>query len=202
MTALLGGVDTFVFDCDGVLYTPEGAVDGAAAALASLRAANKRCFFVTNSASNTRVQLQAKLKSKGIEAEVSEIFGAAYLTACYLRGKAERGEFSGSVYCNGAKGLMVELRDAGLTVLGGSEDDDKAGRYDQTQMAAVEIDPEIRAVVVGMDYAGLCWYKLCYSIRCLVENAGCEFILTNPDLRFPIKSAKAADPVRFSMIFC
>ena len=90
----------------GVLYTPEGAVHGAAAALASLRAAGKRCFFVTNNAEKTREQvrphgqgravlvslkpflllntgreqLQAKLLGKGIEAEVSEIFGAAYLT--------------------------------------------------------------------------------------------------------------------------
>ena len=29
-----------------------------------------------------------------------------------------------------------------------------------------------------------------------MENAGCEFILTNPDVRFPMKSRKAADPSR------
>ena len=40
-----------------MLYTPEGAIDGAAAALASLRAAGKGCFFVTNNAANTRAQL-------------------------------------------------------------------------------------------------------------------------------------------------
>ena len=103
---LLACTDNFVFDCDGVLYTPEGAIDGAAGiiivhkkrssrcvrchdlflmsdrlrvvavALASLRAAGKGCFFVTNNAAATRVELQAKLRSKGIEADVSEIFGA------------------------------------------------------------------------------------------------------------------------------
>ena len=56
---LLARTDTFIFDCDGVLYTPEGPVEGVAEALASLRAAGKRCFFVTNNSTATRQQLQA-----------------------------------------------------------------------------------------------------------------------------------------------
>ena len=83
---LLEATDNFVFDCDGVLYTPEGAVPGAAEALASLRAAGKRVFFVTNAASKTRTELQASLKHKGIDADVGEICCAAYLAACYLSG--------------------------------------------------------------------------------------------------------------------
>jgi phosphoglycolate/pyridoxal phosphate phosphatase family enzyme len=192
---LLACTDNFVFDCDGVLYTPEGAIEGAAVALASLRAAGKGCFFVTNNAAATRVELQDKLRSKGIEADVSEIFGAAYLTACYLRQRAERGEFSGKVYVAGAEGLAEELRGAGLTVIGGAEGTSKLGQYSAAEMAAVAIDPEIKAVVVGMDVAGFCYYTMAFACRCLVENAGCEFINTNPDLRFPIASASAADPV-------
>ena len=67
VAGLLAATDNFVFDCDGVLYTPEGAVPGATEALASLRAAGKRVFFVTNTASKTRAELQAGLKAKGIE---------------------------------------------------------------------------------------------------------------------------------------
>lgn len=193
---LLGSTDNFIFDCDGVLYNPEGPVEGAAEALASLRAAGKRCFFVTNNSTATREQLQAKLKAKGIAAEVSEIFGSAYITACYLRQKAERGEFSGKVYVSGTEALAEELRGAGLTVLGGAADNDKLGTVDPTQMAAVVVDPEIKAVVVGMDWPGFCFYKVAFACRALVENADCEFINTNPDLRVPMKSARAADPVR------
>ena len=46
------------------------------------------------------------------------------------------------------------------------------------------------------DAAGFSFYKCGKCVRYLVENAGCEFILANPDLRFPIKSARAADPSR------
>lgn len=193
---LLECTDNFVFDCDGVLYTPEGAIEGAADALASLRAAGKGCFFVTNNAANTRMELQDKLRSKGIAADVSEIFGAAYLTACYLRQRAECGEFSGKVYVAGAEALAEELRGAGLRVIGGAEGTEKLGQYSAAEMAAVAIDPDIKAVVVGMDVAGFCYYTMAFACRCLVENAGCEFINTNPDLRFPIASASAADPVR------
>ena len=174
---LLASVDAFVFDCDGVLYTPEGTIDGAADTLASLRNAGKRCFFVTNASTYTRVQLQAKLRGKGIEAEVSEIFGAAYLTASYLR----RQELTGSVYVSGSNGLVQELRDAcpHLAVLGGPEDDDR-GLYDQAEMAAVEINPSICAVVLGMEWAPS-FYKLAYSVRCLVSNND-EFCIKNEEL--------------------
>jgi HAD superfamily hydrolase (TIGR01450 family) len=178
---LLASTDNFVFDCDGVLYHPEGAVEGAAETLASLRAAGKRCFFVTNNSTATRQQLQTKLKAKGIDADLPEIFGSAYITACYLRQKAERGEFSGKVYVSGSEALAEEIRSAtGLTVLGGAADNDKLGSVDPAEMAAVAVDPEIKAVVVGMDAAGFCYYKVAFSCRCIVENAGCEFINTNP----------------------
>ena len=198
---LLTSTDNFIFDCDGVLYNPEGPVDGAAKALASLRTAGKRCFFVTNNSTATRQQLQAKLKANGIDAEVSEIFGSAYITACYLRQKAQRGEFCGKVYVSGTEALAEEIRSAGLTVLGGAADNDKLGTVDPTQMAGVVVDPEIKAVVVGMDWAGFCYYKVAFACRALVENAGCEFINTNPDLRAPMKleQARAADPVREGM---
>lgn len=191
---LLANTDNFVFDCDGVLYNQDGPVEQASETLASLRAAGKKCFFVTNNSTATREQLQEKLRAKGIEAAVPEIFGSAFLTACYLRQKAELGV--GKIYVSGTEALAQEIREQGLTVLGGAADNDKMGKYDSTQMAAVEIDSDIKAVVVGMDSPGFCYYKVAFACRCLVENAGCEFISTNPDMRVPMKSARAADPVR------
>ena len=109
----------------------------------------------------------------------------------------ERGELSEKkVYVSGTEALAEEIRGQGLTVLGGAADNDKMGTFDATDMAAVAIDPDIKAVVVGMDCAGFCYYKVAFACRCLVENVGCEFISTNPDLRVPMKTAKAADPVR------
>ena len=68
----------------------------------------------------------------------------------------ERGEFSGKVYVAGAEALAEELRGVGLTVVGGAEGTEQLGRYSAAEMAAVAIDPDIKAVVVGMDVAGFC----------------------------------------------
>ena len=196
VAALLAKVDAFVFDCDGVLYTPEGTVAGVPAALASLRAAGKKVLFVTNAGSSTREQLQANLQAKGIEADVSEVFGSAYLTAAYLRQRAELGP-GAKVYVSGTAGMAAEIRNhAGLEVLGGGEDNDKVGRVSVEEMAAEPTDPAVRAVVIGGDAAGFSYYKVAKCVRYLVENEGCEYVLANPDVRFPIKSARAADPAR------
>lgn len=198
ISKLLARTDTFIFDCDGVLYTPEGPIPGAEAALAALRAAGKRCLFLTNASGMTRKQLQARLRDRHIDAAVGDVFGSAYLTACHLKQLSAQGKWApqNKVYVSGSDALATEIRAAGFTVVGGQDDNDKAGRYSSAQMAAVQIDPDIKAVVVGADTAGTSFYKVCYCVRCLVENPGCVYILTNPDLRFPIASASAADPER------
>lgn len=193
--ALLQRTDTFIFDCDGVLYTPEGTIPQVPAALAALRRAGKRVLFLTNGGSSTREELQASLTRKGYEADISEIFGAAYLTAVYLRSNAQLAA-GDKVYVAGAPGMASEIRrHAGLEVLGGGDDNDRIG-CSVEEVAMELLDPAVRVVVMGGDAAGFSYYKVSKCVRYLVENAGCQFVLANPDTRFPIASARAADPGR------
>jgi hypothetical protein len=71
--ALLDGVDTLIFDCDGVLWTGSATVPYAPDALRALRARGKRLRFVTNNSSKSREQYVAKFRGLGIEAEAGEV---------------------------------------------------------------------------------------------------------------------------------
>jgi len=71
--ALLDGIDTLIFDCDGVLWTGSQTIHNAAEALRVLRARGKRVRFVTNNSSKSRAQYVAKFRGLGIEAEASEV---------------------------------------------------------------------------------------------------------------------------------
>ena len=61
MASIVDGIDTFVFDCDGVLWHGERAVPGAAAAVRALARRGKHLYFVTNNSTSTRAALATKL---------------------------------------------------------------------------------------------------------------------------------------------
>ena len=191
---LLTCTDTFIFDCDGVLYNPSGLIAGAPEALQALRAAGKRVFFLTNSSSKTRAQIAESLLSKGIAAEVAEIYGSAYLAARYLKRECVEGK----VYVCAGAGVLAELEGAGFECAGGPADNARAGQVSIPQMSAEPVDASIKAVVVGAAPLNFSYFSVSMAVRCLVENAGCQYLLTNPDLRFPLDPivATPADPAR------
>lgn len=118
----------------------------APAALEALRSAGKRVLFVTNAGSSTREQLQAGLNAKGYQAEVSEIFGAGYLTAAYLR-QHDGLNAGDKVYVSGTAGMAEEIRNhTGLEVLGGGEDNDGVGGTTE-DIATELLDPAVRCAL-------------------------------------------------------
>lgn len=58
----------WAIDLDGVLWLADEPIEGAAAAVASLRAARRRLAFVTNNSYGTRADVAAKLEAHGIDA--------------------------------------------------------------------------------------------------------------------------------------
>lgn len=63
---LLDSVDVFIFDCDGVIWKGDVAIEGATRVLDRLRALNKRVFFVTNNSTKSRKGFISKFTSLGI----------------------------------------------------------------------------------------------------------------------------------------
>jgi hypothetical protein len=63
---LLESADVFIFDCDGVIWKGDFAVEGADRVLSKLRDLNKLIFFVTNNSTKSRKGFLSKFSSLGI----------------------------------------------------------------------------------------------------------------------------------------
>ena len=163
LAAAVDGLSAFILDMDGVLYTGEVPIKGAAEAIAHLRRKGKKLAFVTNKSAYTRREYARTLARMGIAAHESEIVTSGYATSLYLRRRAP----GARIYAMGEPGLKRELEQAGFKLL-----------------------PDARAeeadfVVVGMDRA-ITYKKITAGLRALLRGA--EFIATNPDGTYPTET--------------
>ncbi len=81
--------DVFVFDAYGVLNVGEGAIAGAAARVAGLRALGKRVFVLSNSASHTKAQMVARFAGLGFDFTASEIICSRDAALDHVAGMAD-----------------------------------------------------------------------------------------------------------------
>jgi phosphoglycolate/pyridoxal phosphate phosphatase family enzyme len=173
----LNNIDIFIFDCDGVIWRGDSVIEGVPAVLDKLRAAGKRCFFVTNNSTKSRKGYKSKFDSLGLNVPPEEIFSSSFAAAAYLE-QTKFKDTGKKVYIIGEKGIGEELDLIGVPWFGAEQDKDK-----QPFMGAggtVDHDHNVGAVVVGFDrYVN--YYKIQYAQLCINENPGCQFIATNLD---------------------
>lgn len=86
------GIDTILFDCDGVLYRSPDAAPGAAAALQALIANDRHVYFVTNNSAANPRQLRNKLtqlldfsSSSELLLQQEQMISTALTAAHYLK---------------------------------------------------------------------------------------------------------------------
>jgi len=175
--AWLDGIDIFIFDCDGVIWRGDSVIDGVPAVLDKLRAAGKRCFFVTNNSTKSRAGYKGKFDSLGLDVPAEEIFSSSFSAAAYLE-QTKFKETGKKVYIIGEKGISEELDLIGVPWFGAEQDKDKVVNLGSG--GKVEHDPDVGAVVVGFD-RNVNYYKIQYAQLCINENPGCKFIATNLD---------------------
>lgn len=174
--ALIDSVETFIFDCDGVIWKGDKLIDGVPETLDLLRSKGKRLVFVTNNSTKSRKQYGKKFESLGLSVNEEEIFASSFAAAAYL----ESIDFpkDKKVYVIGEEGILIELELAGFKHLGGPTDGDK--KIELKPGFYMEHDKDVGAVVVGFDrYFN--YYKVQYGTLCIRENPGCLFIATNRD---------------------
>ncbi|GIL45828.1 hypothetical protein Vafri_2967 [Volvox africanus] len=176
--------DAWVFDLDGTIWKGSGLVPGAKEFIELLRSYQKKVFFVTNNATKSRVTNATKLTGLGIAATTAEVYTSSFAAAAYLKTTG----FRKKAYVVGEKGLVDELSAAGITCVGGPEHVGKEVDWTEPE-PQVEIDPEIGAVVVGLDRY-INYYKLQYATTCLVNNSSCMFIACNTDSRGHFSSSQ------------
>ena len=142
LPALLSSVDTFLFDCDGVLWRGGVGIPGVGSVVASLRALGKRCYFVTNNSTKARASyVEVLSRVAGIDAQPDAILSSAFAAAEYLRSSG----ITGKVYVIGEAGLVKELSEvAGVQCLG-MEDAGKTFTFGTTR--SDELDKDVKAVM-------------------------------------------------------
>ncbi|XP_062226025.1 phosphoglycolate phosphatase 1A, chloroplastic-like [Phragmites australis] len=174
--ALIDSVETFIFDCDGVIWKGDKLIDGVPETLDLLRSKGKRLVFVTNNSTKSRKQYGKKFETLGLSVDEEEIFASSFAAAAYLQ-SIDFPEDK-KVYVIGEEGILKELELAGFQYLGGPTDGDK--KIELKPGYYMEHDKDVGAVVVGFDrYFN--YYKVQYGTLCIRENPGCLFIATNRD---------------------
>uniref|UniRef100_A0A8R7TKL9 4-nitrophenylphosphatase n=1 Tax=Triticum urartu TaxID=4572 RepID=A0A8R7TKL9_TRIUA len=115
--ALIDSVETFIFDCDGVIWKGDKLIDGVPETLDLLRSKGKRLVFVTNNSTKSRKQYGKKFETLGLSVNEEEIFASSFAAAAYLQSidfpKDKK------VYVIGEEGILKELELAGFQYLGG-----------------------------------------------------------------------------------
>ncbi|XP_020584206.1 phosphoglycolate phosphatase 1B, chloroplastic-like [Phalaenopsis equestris] len=173
---LIDSVETFIFDCDGVVWKGDKLIDGVPETLDMLRSKGTRQVFVTNNSTKSRKQYGKKFETLGLNVSEEEIFASSFAAAAYL----ESIDFpkDKKVYVIGEDGILKELELAGFQYLGGPADGEK--KIELKPGFLMEHDKNVGAVVVGFDrYVN--YYKIQYGTLCIRENPGCLFIATNRD---------------------
>ncbi|KAF5351463.1 hypothetical protein D9757_012050 [Collybiopsis confluens] len=178
---LIDKYETWMFDCDGVLWQGDKLIDGAVQVLSLLRDRKKKVLFVTNNATKSRRSYKTKFDQLGVEAHVDEIYGSAYATAVYISSVMKLPKHQ-KIYVIGMEGLEEELRDEGVAYIGGTDPADKT--LESFSLENFTLDPDVTAVVCGLDTA-INYTKLSKAFQYLTRNPDCQFIVTNEDSTYP-----------------
>ncbi|XP_028821332.1 glycerol-3-phosphate phosphatase-like [Denticeps clupeoides] len=180
---LLDSVDSVLFDCDGVIWRGDQVVPGAAEVINLLKRRGKRVFFLTNNSTKTRKMYAEKLTRLGFGASADEVFATAYCSAMYLKSVCG---LEGKVYLIGSGAMRQELEEVGIQQVGVGPDLVSGGQAD---WAAVPLDPEVKAVLVGFD-EHFSYMKLNKALQYLADP-DCLLVGTNTDTRLPLEGGKA-----------
>jgi len=171
-----------MFDCDGVLWHGDRLIDGAVEVLTILRNKNKSVLFVTNNATKSRKSYKGKFDQLGVEAHVDEIYGSAYASAVYISSVIKLPKDK-KVYVIGMTGIEEELREEGVSFIGGTDPADCT--VQPFSLANFTLDPDVAAVLCGLDTT-INYTKLSKAFQYLTRNPGCHFLVTNEDSTYPI----------------
>ncbi|XP_055347951.1 glycerol-3-phosphate phosphatase-like [Paramacrobiotus metropolitanus] len=189
---LLKNHDSFLFDCDGVLWHGNTLIPGAAEALSLLKAKGKQVFYVTNNSTSTREQYAEKCRKLGLPAEKKEIVCTAHSAALYLQDLL-RPTFTcrPKVYLVGCVSIADELNAVGIDSVGLGPDP-VGENFTQDKWRSVELEDDIDAVVVGFD-PHISFIKILKAASYLKKPL-VHFVATNTDQSFPTTSSRIVVP--------
>ncbi|KXS20095.1 4-nitrophenylphosphatase [Gonapodya prolifera JEL478] len=187
ISSFVDQMDTFIFDCDGVLWLGNDTIKGAPEFLHELVAKGKRIIYVTNNSSKSRKTYVGKFKKLGFPAEPDNIFGSAYAAAYYLKNMLNF-PADKKVYVVGMQGIVDELAEMGIQAVGAG-DDNAPLQETEFENGTLGPDESIGAVLLGFD-SQINYRKYAKAFTYLTANKGkVHFLATNEDRTYPISGS-------------
>lgn len=182
----LNQFDSFLFDCDGVLWLGNHLLPNTIEYLDMLAELGKQVFFVTNNSTKSRKSYVKKFETLGITVNEEQIFSSGYASALYVRDFLKLKPGEDKIWVFGETGIKEELESMGYEVLGCNDPRLNTDFDATTSPFFVEgIDPKVRAVIAGLD-TKINYHKLAVTMQYL-QHDNVEFIGTNVDSTFPQK---------------
>lgn len=183
ITELLQNYDTFIFDCDGVIWLGDHAIPGAVDSIELFEKLGKQVIFVTNNSTKSRKAYTKKFEKFGLKVKKEQIFGSAYASATYLQ-QFIKLPHDKKVWVMGEAGVEEELQELGYTSIGGT-DPRLNEKFDATTTPFLPKDPSVGAVITGLD-TKINYHRLAITLQYL-QDPNVEFLATNIDSTFPQK---------------
>ncbi|KAF5356620.1 hypothetical protein D9758_008202 [Tetrapyrgos nigripes] len=179
---LVDDYDTWMFDCDGVIWKGNMPTEGAAEVLTFLRSKGKKIIFVTNNPTHSRETFKKKFARMGVEVAVDEIFSSAYASAVYISSVMKIPKEK-KVYVIGMHGIEEELKEQGISVCGGTDPADNTLELVDTEIGNPS---DVAAVLASWD-SSINYTKLSKAFQYLTHNPDCAFFSSDDDLTYPVE---------------
>lgn len=185
---IINKYDTFLFDCDGVLWLGEHLLPKIRETIEMLKCKNKSLYFVTNNSTKSRSAYLKKFNSFGISVNKDQVFTSSYAASLYVRDYLCLVPGKDKIWVFGESGIVDELNSMGYETLGGSDSLLDTPFDSQTSpFLANGLDPEVKCVLAGLD-THINYHRLAIALQYL-RNPKVAFVATNVDSTLPHKGA-------------
>lgn len=187
--SILNKYNTFLFDCDGVIWIGNEILPNVKETIELLQSLNKKPIFVSNNSTKARYEYIEKLNNLGIKnVEIEQIINSAYSTAIYINEVIKLPKDK-TIWVLGQNGITSELQQFGYKTL---TFNDLQKKFSKEELNVNNfnkiIDLNVGCVVVGLDFE-LTYLKLSITLQYLL-NKKIPFIATNIDSTFPFGNTK------------
>ncbi|CAF1090070.1 unnamed protein product [Adineta ricciae] len=176
---VLNDHDTFLFDCDGVLWCAPIVLPGAIELLNLLTQLGKRVLFVTNNSLKTQRGFSQWLNEIGYPAKPEQVISTAWITAKYLKSI----NYKGHCYCIGMQSMVEELSREGFHISDGIGPDPVSPETDWIETNTIKFDDQINCVISAFDIH-VNYLKIIKAATYL-SRPDVLFIATNDDVTTP-----------------
>ncbi|AMD19436.1 HBR535Cp [Eremothecium sinecaudum] len=178
--------DSFLFDCDGVLWLGNYLLPNIRETLAMLKSRGKKLYFVTNNSTKSRAAYMKKFASFDIPVSQDQIFTSSYAAALYVSGHIGLVPGRDKVWVFGESGIIDELKLMGYDTLGGKDPLLDIPFDPETSPFLVNgLDPDVKCVLAGLD-TNVNYHRMSVTLQYL-QKPGVAFVATNLDSTLPLK---------------